>query len=418
MKRTYMIPALCLALFLICASACRRSGVLQQKTPAASDEGPTQTAESLQTTPTSIPTGVRVDSPEELTAAPTAAETESVPETEAETESAFQVDYNDVGKAVVTVPGPKDPRPAYDYSFQPHVCSEICRMALGEAVEQEIFAFEDAAFVGADAFPCTGEENWARVNAAMQENLPLSVFLDIGERFDPALLKGGQYPISYRISKDAYLKKVEDFRTRVTALIQSADLRAGDTDLEKALKLYTEESLRCEYNYRTYDAFKEGNYSANAYTALTTDKGICQEFAGAYAYLLQQVGVEASTVDSRMTDDNVHGWTVLRLDGSLYYADVTWNLREPYSLRFFGVTDRERRSNGVLTEYNDFGGYGIILNNDLQITDRRFCDDFPYVKWYRIDHEAQQLLYYYDSDFDPTNPKCYTGEIAVFSLRP
>lgn len=391
MKRQAICFGLCLMILLACFSGCSvtKFGIISTAAPVHSETGG-------QTQPSDLET---------------AAPTDPV-------EGEFSVTFNDFGKAVVHVPGPKDPRPAYAYHFQPCVCSWICRQSLGESVEAEVRSFCDAVLRGEDSFPCTGKDNWARVHAAMHECLPLSVFVTLGgEDYDPALLRDGSYPITYTIPKDEFLQKSADFQAGIAKLIANADLREGDTDLEKALKLYTEESLRCEYDYEAYDAFKEGRYESNPYRTLMTGQGICQDFAWSYAYLLMQVGVEASVVGSRMIDDNVHAWTVLNVDDSIFYSDVTWNLRTPYALKYFGVTDEDRYHCGVVVEENDFGYYGKILHDDLQVTASRFAYDFPYVQWYRIDHDSQRLFYYDDPTFDVTNPKCYTDDLEVFELR-
>ena len=350
----------------------------------------------------------------------------SVPETEpttipetTEPQDTFSVTYNAVGKPVVHVPGPTDDRPAYSYTFNPHVCSSICRQALGDAVEAELYAFCDALLAGEDSFPCENDETWERVHAAMQEALPLSVLVSIGEEFEDDKLQDGRYPIDYSMDKAEFLEKASEFQTRIEELVAAADLREGDTDLERAIKLFHEESLRCVYDFETIIKFEAGEYQSNAYHTLTTDTGICQEFAGAYAYLLLQVGVDASVVASRMYDNDVHGWTILKIDDVWYNADVTWQLNQPYSLSFFGVTDDERSYHGVDLDWNDYGGYGMITHDDMQVTDQRFFYDFPSVQWFRIDHDKQQLIYFYDPDFDVENEDSYAAEeTETFSLLP
>lgn len=356
--------------------------------------------------------------PAESSASVPETEPTTVPETTEEPDT-FSVTYNAVGKPIVHVPGPTDDRPAYSYTFNPHVCSSICRQALGDEVEAELFAFCDALLAGEDSFPCENDETWERVHAAMQEALPLSVLVSIGEEFEDDKLQDGRYPIDYSMDKAEFLEKASEFQTRIEELVAAADLREGDTDLERAIKLFHEESLRCVYDYETMIKFEAGEYTSNAYHTLTTNTGICQEFAGAYAYLLLQVGVDASVVASRMYDNDVHGWTILKIDDVWYNADVTWQLNQPYSLSFFGVTDDERSYHGVDLDWNDYGGYGMITHDDMQVTDQRFFYDFPSVQWFRIDHDAQILTYYWDPDFDVEDEDSYAAEeTETFSLLP
>lgn len=349
---------------------------------------------------------------------PAAAPTQTTPVEATVPAPGIELETNEAGKTIVRVPGPVDERPAFPYEFNPCVCSAICKLCLGDEVEAELNAYCDAVLAGADFFPCSGADNWARVNAAKAEALPISIFVDLGESFDESLLTDGQYPIRYTVSKAEFSQITAEFQARVAALIDAADLREGDTDLERALKLYTSESLRCVYDYKTEEDFTIRGYKSNAYHVIMEDKGICQEFARAYAYLLQQVGVEASTCGSQMVRDiGPHEWTVILLDGVWYHADVTWQLNEPYALTFFGGTDEERYYHGVLLEYNDFGNYGVLDSEAFPISDLRF-EPLESAKWYRIDHVTQTLYYYDDPDFILNDPGSYSAEPKQFHLKP
>ena len=349
---------------------------------------------------------------------PAAAPTQTTPVEATVPAPGIELETNDAGKTIVRVPGPVDERPAFPYEFNPCVCSAICKLCLGDEVEAELNAYCDAVLAGADFFPCSGADNWARVNAAKAEALPISIFVDLGESFDESLLTDGQYPIRYTVSKAEFSQITAEFQAQVAALIDAADLREGDTDLERALKLYTSESLRCVYDYKTEEDFTIRGYKSNAYHVIMEGKGICQEFARAYAYLLQQVGVEASTCGSEMVRDiGPHEWTVILLDGVWYNADVTWQLNEPYGLTFFGGTDEERYYHGVLLEYNDFGNYGVLDSEAFPISDLRF-EPLESAKWYRIDHVTQTLYYYDDPDFILNDPGSYSAEPKQFNLKP
>ena len=392
MKQKTLLCLVCMLLLSHLLAGCTTAGQYE-----------TATTVPIQTTPAVMPT-------QPTPAAPTA------PPPAPESSVAFET--NKAGKTVVHVTGPIDERPAYNYVFNPHVCSSICKLCLGDEVEAELNAYCDAVLAGADSFPCSGADNWARVNAAKAEALPISIFVDLGESFDESLMQDGKYPLTYTVSKSEFSQITAEFQAQVAALIAAADLREGDTELERALKLFSSESLRCVYDYKTEEDFTIRGYQSNAYHVIMEGRGICQEFARDYAYLLQQVGVDASTCGSEMVRElGPHEWTVFLLDGVWYNADVTWQLNEPYALTFFGGTDTERYYHGVLLEYNDFGNYGVLGNEELPIEDLRF-EQFGSVKWYRIDHETQTLLYYDDPAFILNDPDSYTAEPKQFDLKP
>ena len=325
-------------------------------------------------------------------------ETETVLETVAPTEP-FEpyITYNDAGKAVVHVPGPTDNRPRLRYVFNPHALSSIYRLAYGEEIEAEVIGFCDAVLAGEDRFPCTGAENWQHMHAIMRNLLPICVYVDLGAEYEEASNEDGFYPIRYTLDHSGFLAEKDRFVERVTELIEEADLREGDSDLEKALKLFTSSSLRLVYDY-AMDEYDTEHQSA--YRALMGDTGICAENAGAYAYLLLQAGVDAAVcTGSMLRDGEPHGWTVFRIGESWFHADVTWQLREPYKLQFFGNSDFWRYAYGLDTLSFDLGACGVLKSEDLLMQDEKlYC--LQDVSWYAIDHENGQLLYYDVADFN------------------
>lgn len=60
------------------------------------------------------------------------------------------------------------------------------------------------------------------------------------------------------------------------------------------------------------------------YTFMVEGWGRCENYAECYAYLLAQIGIESEIINS---DDMVHEWMKIHLDGSDYYynVDVTWD---------------------------------------------------------------------------------------------
>ena len=68
--------------------------------------------------------------------------------------------------------------------------------------------------------------------------------------------------------------------------------------------------------------FEAGSFSETAYgeRALKTHKGVCGNYAEAFALLMNHAGIWADTVAS--TD---HEWNVVRIDGNYYHCDVLWD---------------------------------------------------------------------------------------------
>lgn len=405
------IALLLVFLLLLCGSGC----VLVLPGAPVESSAPTSLTATEPETAAPVSSRTETAEPTELTQPEPVTEpiTEPVPET---TEAAPYLSVNEAGKTVVHVPGPRDERPAYAYTFQPYAFSSIDTLVYGEAFEEEFRGFCDAVLAGEDSFPCTGFDNWLHIQELKDDLLPFSVYvsvydpgIEVGDLYSESLLQDGRYPLYYLIPKEEFRAVVEQFKSRIAELIAQADLREGDSDLEKALKLYTASSLRIAYEDRG------GAMKINP--ALMEDYGICQNIARAYEYLLLQAGVDAGTCWGSAKDDSyAHAWTLIKLDGKWYHADVTWQLDEPYSLRHFLCTDQERDAEGLDVPYFNINALNLLWHRDFPVDDASWAD-LREVRWYAIDHASGCISCYDDPLLDYYDLSTYQLERKTLPLR-
>ncbi len=96
----------------------------------------------------------------------------------------------------------------------------------------------------------------------------------------------------------------------------------GMSDLQKALALHDYLTQHIAYDYADYLAGSVQEASYTAYGALVRGISVCEGYAMAYQLLLERCGVDAVSVSSIAMN---HSWNLVKLDGSWYHADVTWD---------------------------------------------------------------------------------------------
>lgn len=106
----------------------------------------------------------------------------------------------------------------------------------------------------------------------------------------------------------------------VDAALASVD--SGMTDLQKAIVLHDYLAVNCEYDYENYQANTLPGESYSAYGVFAKRTAVCQGYALAYKYLLNQEGIDCYMVTS---DKMNHAWNLIKLDGKYYQVDVTWD---------------------------------------------------------------------------------------------
>lgn len=106
-----------------------------------------------------------------------------------------------------------------------------------------------------------------------------------------------------------------------------AVVKPGMSDLKKAIVLHDYIAVNCEYDKENLDQEVEGTgkvppASYTAYGTLVERISVCQGYALAYKYLLNQSGIDCLMVTSKAMN---HAWNLIKLDGKYYQVDVTWD---------------------------------------------------------------------------------------------
>ena len=162
-------------------------------------------------------------------------------------------------------------------------------------------------------------------------------FYSLSPRDAASLMNGvlNEHPDLYFVQKSYYYDYGPDFNTvRHVYMTYSTDYDdvAFEKKTEAALACVTDDMsddmkaavlhdylvINVEYDYDNYTIPK---VSFNAYGALVNGVAVCNGYALAYKYLLNQAGIECYMVTSQSMD---HAWNLVKLDGEYYHVDTTW----------------------------------------------------------------------------------------------
>lgn len=191
--------------------------------------------------------------------------------------------------------------------------------------------------------------------------------------------------IIYNDPQEVYKKKVDEYVAKVEEILND-NISEGDNELTKALKLYKYVSQHISYSS---DIFH------NDYTALMDGVGLCQEYSNLYTFLLRQVGIECTEASGPMDNGTYHAWAIVKIEGTNYHMDPTFESTDPSSngkgLKYFGMSDEERLSTGVLPSY-------LAPTIDwFKVMDKRICPDNKFEvlrntdNW-EFDYESGKIL--------------------------
>lgn len=271
-------------------------------------------------------------------------------------------------------PSPTPTPGPYVYTFDPYALPEQYIRVYGEEFEAVYRAFVDAYLGFETAIVCpTRELAWALWDSLRTICLPFfcdGVIPDVEKFYDPeTLLFSWTYSSHSKAEHDA---KLALFAQTVSSYL-TPDSRVDDPDWLRAMIIYRNFSSAVVYDETALDE----NRDVSPYRALMNQVGICQGFAGAYAYLLRQAGIEAIECGGLTYDaSTAHDWVLVKLDGQWFYMDPTFENSDTFGLGlyYFGMTAAEREAaGGYDPELFNIGSLNQIWGPSLDVSDERFA---------------------------------------------
>lgn len=175
-------------------------------------------------------------------------------------------------------------------------------------------------------------------------------------------LLGKPCAVSFAVEYAYTSEEVLDLKARMQPVIDEylAQLAECESDYEKTEVVYRRLLQEVDYDM-------EAENNQNILSVFLGKKTVCQGYACAAQYLLDQAGIPCVIV-SGTAQEQPHAWNMVKLDGAYYYLDVTWGNAD-----FRG--EKERAGDGINYGYLNITTEELLRSHQPQVDfSLRECD--------------------------------------------
>ncbi len=191
-------------------------------------------------------------------------------------------------------------------------------------------------------------------------------------------------------------------RPEVDAYLEA--LAGLGSDYEKTEALYAKLAGEVEYDV-------DAENSQNILSVFLDGRTVCQGYASAVQYILQQAGVQCAIITGT-AQGRPHAWNLALLDGDYYYIDVTWGNAD-----YMGEKVADRVNYGYLNVTTDELSASHEPSVDFplpecdSIRDNYFARHGLYFQEWDADAIGEVLAGAYEDDAKAVSVKFSSGEL-------
>ncbi len=120
-------------------------------------------------------------------------------------------------------------------------------------------------------------------------------------------------------------------RAKRAEILSDASIAGAQGALEKELAIHDKLLELITYDHACANGNSAYHISHTAYGALLNGTCVCDGYSLAFSYLLEGVGINSMIITGRAGEQATgnHAWNIVKLDGSWYEVDCTWDDYEP-----------------------------------------------------------------------------------------
>lgn len=238
-------------------------------------------------------------------------------------------------------------------------------MFTGGTGKEVLASYSTGSYLSIDELYEKRSNSYNMIHSALSSNDPVGYFdtsemdyLDVGYLIkDLIKIDPNRFYIKNWVVYDSgkikfnYVETIENIRGKNESLNKKVDkilkeiVKPNYTDFDKVKAVHDYLVLNTAYDYENYRNGTTPNDSYTAYGALVLGVAVCDGYTRAANLLLDRLDIESIYVHGSISE-GLHSWNMVKLDGSYFHMDVTWDDPVPnkegfVSYKYFLVDSEE-----------------------------------------------------------------------------
>lgn len=187
-----------------------------------------------------------------------------------------------------------------------------------------------------------------------------------------------EYSSIYYYNKEEYYTKLDEVNSQIKNLVDKVNFVSDPVTKYTLIHNWILENVKYQKmpddvntiivddDANEYLCQYDTNTTQNLYGAIVEKKAICDGIADAFKYICNQCNLECVIVDGyigNLSEESYHAWNIVKIDGSWYLVDCTWDLEKGSCNKYLLCKDLYK---GDRTPFNmgyEIPGYDILKND-------------------------------------------------------
>ncbi len=201
--------------------------------------------------------------------------------------------------------------------------------------------------------------------------------------------------------KNIYQASVEDVAAQWLSGIDSSA-----SDFDKTLYVFETLIEKADYNENSKE-------NQNILSVFLYGETVCQGYADAAWYLLEQLGIESTIITGTANNEN-HAWNLVYIDNAYYYMDVTWGnskymdqnngTAKRVNYAYMAMTSEEISQTHVITS-------SFEVPECLSNADNYYVHEGLYYDWFGTDSIGNRMKQSYEAGEDDISLKFSSSDL-------